>query len=70
METNEAAAISSLFVHSWLEIYLCSGRATSAADAADASLREQAITEAELRRAPDRPAADHVLPDFHSSIRQ
>src|SRR6266581_3166474 len=54
METNEATAISSLFVYSWLEIYLRSGRATSAADVADASLPEEAITATELQRAPHR----------------
>lgn len=59
MDTNEAAAISSSLVYSWLEIYLRSGRATAAADAADASLPGQAITVTDLRRAPRLPAPDH-----------
>ena len=49
-------------------ICLRTGRVTSAADAADAFLRQEVITATELRRAPHRPEPDHVRPRLHSSM--
>jgi len=48
-------------------IHLPSGGVTSTADAADAFLPREVITEAELQRALHRPAPDHALWDVHSA---